>query len=170
MQPGCTRNSGEKDNQDQVKGQVHLQVERYKYDQRHESTQSHHMHTDLKPDGDEKCDQQGKNSAKHERIEHAGDVNAPDQVEAKHKEEESNDDGYVPVLPFLHLDVVDYLLVTKEQDKHKWNKKGADKNDRGDPGLNIKGKVRQVCAGIEQYKESDGRGQQRMKNMGDDFG
>jgi hypothetical protein len=58
MQPGGTCKSSKEDNQDQVKRQVHLQVERNKYDKRYESTKSHHMYTDLEPYGDEKCDQQ----------------------------------------------------------------------------------------------------------------
>ncbi len=41
----------------------------------------------------------------------------------------------------LHLDIVDDILVAKEQDKNKGNKKGTDEYDGGDPGLNIKGKV-----------------------------
>lgn len=99
------------------------------------------MHTDLEPYGDEKCDQQTNNYTKHERIEHVGYVNAPDQVEAKYKQEKSNDDRYIPVLPIFHLEGVNYFLIPKEKDKHQRNKKGADKNDRSDPGFHIKGKV-----------------------------
>ena len=99
LQPGRTGHSGEKGSQDQVERKVYLQVEGNEYDQRHESTQSHHMYADPEPDGDEKCDQQADQSTKHKGIKHAGDVNAPDQVEAKYKQEKSNDDGYVPVLP-----------------------------------------------------------------------
>jgi len=76
------------------------------------------MYTDLKPYGDKKCNQQTDQSTKHERIEHAGDVYSPDQVETKYIQEKCNDDGYIPVFPFLHLDIVDYLLVSKEQNKH----------------------------------------------------
>jgi hypothetical protein len=61
------------------------------------------VYADLKLQGDEKCNQQADQTAKQKRIEQTGNVNAPDQVEAKYKQEESKDDGDIPFLPFLHL-------------------------------------------------------------------
>jgi hypothetical protein len=128
------------------------------------------MRTDLEPEGDEKCEQQGDQSAKNERMKHAWDINTPDQVKAKYEEEEGHDDGYIPLFSFLHLYVVDDLLVLQENDEHQGDKESTDEYDGGDPGLRIKRKIRQVRAGIEQHDEPCCGYQQRMKNMGNDFG
>jgi hypothetical protein len=103
-------------------------------------------------------------------MKHAWDINAPDQVKAKYEEEERYDDGYIPLLSFLHPYVVDDLLVLQENDEHQGDEESTDEYDGGDPGLCIKRKIREVRSGIEQYNEPCGGYKQWMKNMGDDFG
>jgi hypothetical protein len=128
------------------------------------------MYTDLEPQGDEQSNHQGNQSGKHKGIKHVGYIDASDQVETKCIQDKGDDYGYIPVPPILQLHIVDDLLIPQEQDKHKGNEEGTYKNNRGNPGLDIKGQIGQVGAGVEQKQESDAGNQQRMEYMRDNPG
>ena len=51
------------------------------------------------------------------------------------KRKKVHDDWNIPVLPVFHLDVIDYVLVSKKQDEYNGNKIGTDKYDGKDPCL-----------------------------------